>query len=122
MSTGRSLARVIKRGVVTLVRKRFDEVPYDDHGRPAIPDPEEDTIRAWFQPVTGDDLERLPQGRRTKKVVKFYSLDEIFSASTSKYDMPDIIVIEDEEFEVQNVSDWEADGAYWKALATRKDQ
>ena len=122
MATGRSLARVIQRGAVTLVRKRFDVVAYDDHGRALVPDGVEGTIEAWPQPLSGDDLKRLPEGRRTKKTLKFYSLDEIFSADTSEVNMPDIIVVGDEEYEVQNGVDWVSDGAYWKAIAVRKDQ
>lgn len=120
MATGRSLVRVIKKGAETLPRKRFGIVAYDDHGRPSIPEPIEDTIEAWVQPVSGDDIEKLPQGRRTNEVVKIYSLDEIFSASTSDADMPDVIEIDGAEFEVENIYDWDDDGAYWKALAVRK--
>lgn len=122
MATGRSLERVIKKGAQTLTRKRNAVMVYDDYGRPAAPDSVEDTIEAWVQPVSGADLERLPEGRRTKKVIKLYSLDEIFSASTADAEMPDVIVVGSEEYEVENVFDWAADGAYWKALAVRKDQ
>ena len=122
MATGRSLARVIRRGAQTLTRLRFDVVAYDDHGRPIVPDGESDTIEAWPQPVSGEDMERLPEGRRTKKALKFYSLDEIHSASTSDADMPDIIVVDGDQYEVQNTVDWVADGAYWTAVGVRKDQ
>jgi hypothetical protein len=122
MGTGRSLVRVVKKGAVSMTRKRFAIVAYDDYGRPSVPKPTEDTIQAWPQPVSGDDLERLPEGRRTKEVIKLYSLDEIYSTDTSEADMADIVTIDGKEYEVENVYDWDADGLYWKALAVRKDQ
>jgi hypothetical protein len=114
--------RAIQRRATDHTVYRFSAQQYTAKGR-AVDDPGTPlTIKMWEQPMSGDDLRRLPEGLRTEEVLKFYSLAELLDAEVSSNQPPDEIEINGTRWEVLKVWDWERDGGYWKVFATRKGQ
>ena len=117
------MIRAIKKGATTHSVYRFGTQQYltgravDDAGT-LLP------IDMWEQPMSGDDLQRLPEGYRADNVKKFYALSEVRSASIDSSDPypADEIELDSKRWEVRRVWDWERDGGYWKVFATRKGQ
>ena len=66
------------------------------------------TIKASVQPITGRDLEALPQGRREsgESYSLFTSLDTILFCINNN-ENPDIVTIYGQKFEVYSISRWE---------------
>lgn len=73
------------------------------------------SITASVQPVTGRELERLPEGMRTTEVVKLYTTTALRTADSGD---PDHISIDGETYEVQLVERWTAKG-YYKIMALK---
>jgi hypothetical protein len=73
-------------------------------------------------PVTGKDLLRLPEGLRTQEVIRIFSQQEIRTAREPSKNEADEIYYRGEFWEVQNVSDWTDQGAFFDSLATKKSQ
>jgi len=57
-------------------------------------------IRASLQPLTGEELNQLPEGRRTDQTYKMYSSIKL---RTVKTDNPDYVTIDGNKFEVIQV-------------------
>lgn len=75
------------------------------------------TITASVQPVTGKELELLPETFRARGTVKIYSTTELFQGSRELGQSPDSIIWNGKRYEVDTVEDWSALGGYWKAFA-----
>ena len=124
----RSLARVVKKGAVSIKVIRMSAGGYDANGRAVAPTETSLTIEMWNQPVSGDDLQRLPEGLRTQEVIKLYALAELRAGDRSTGRQPDELLIDGLRWQVEQVWNWSEDnwatldGRYWKALAIRKGQ
>ena len=77
----------------------------------------ETVITASVQPVTGRELQMLPQTFMSRETVKVYSKDELFQGSRESGRSPDSIVWQGKRYEVNIVEDWSAHGSYYKAFA-----
>jgi hypothetical protein len=66
-------------GVVTFTRSRYG-AQTNVGGVPTWAAPIEVAIRGSIQPVTGHDLEQLPEGDRSRGVLKVYSYGELLTA------------------------------------------
>ena len=78
-------------------------------------------VEASVQPITGNELQRLPEGLRTQRPVKLYTTTEIRASSVATGVPSDLIVWDGETWEVQFVEKhiW---GGYYKAVIIRKGQ
>lgn len=81
------------------------------------PIPEEPlTAFASVQPLTGRELDRLPEGDRNKERLKLYSADPLFTKEQSVTKEADILTIAGEQWEVESVQRWTD---YWKCTVVK---
>ncbi len=73
-------------------------------------------IVANIQPATPKELERLPEGQRTREVIAVWTDTELKTATVPVGSRGDRIAYGGASYEVQAVERWEL-GGYWKALA-----
>lgn len=90
---------------------------FGSDGRLDAPSTSTLSVRACVQPVTGRDLQRLPEGLRTQEILAVYSMTELYTQGTSQ--APDLISIDGDSYEVQSVERWGNLGAYWKAIVLK---
>ena len=64
------------------------------------------TIQASVQPVTGRELEALPEGLRTKGVVKVYSDDELVPLGPNQ--KPDVLMWRGHAYEISMKADYQS--------------
>jgi hypothetical protein len=71
------------------------------------------TITASVQPLSGQDLQALPEGRRTDEVKAVFTTSELLTR--------DRLSIDGEVFEVDKVEPWPAFGlSYFRAVCSRR--
>ena len=66
------------------------------------------------QPLTGKDLQKLPEGSRIRGGVTVFSTVELQAGSE-----PDQIEIDGDNYEVHHVETWGTLGNFWRALALK---
>lgn len=74
------------------------------------------SVLASVQPVSADDILRIPEGDRERQMWKLYSADELRAANEATKAKPDQLTIDGDLFIVKMVEKWPA---YWKALAIK---
>ena len=74
------------------------------------------TVLASKQAVGGYDIQRLPEGDRTKQVIKLYSADELKIHDERTGSAADVITVDSIDYEVKTCEHW---SSYWKAMATK---
>jgi len=80
-------------------------------------------IMASQQPLTGRELEALPEGRRNSDSYSLFTDYPLVTAEVSKVNNPDIVMINNEEFEVIKVESWQNDVInHYKATVVKRDQ
>lgn len=67
-------------------------------------------------PVSGRELQRLPEGMRSREVMRIFTEDELRTVQPGSD--PDLVSIDGYLFEVQAVSRWVA-GGYYEAFAVK---
>lgn len=72
-------------------------------------------ITASIQPATPKELQRLPEGDRTRDVIAIWTTTELRVGEGAQADR---VSYGGATYEVQAVERWDL-GAYWKALAAR---
>lgn len=75
-------------------------------------------IKACIQPAGAEELLRLPEGQRTRKVISIWTETELRTATYPAGARADRITYGGESYEVQAVELWE-EGGYYRALAAR---
>ncbi len=90
---------------------------YGADGRLVAATPSYFEIRASVQPVSGRDLQRLPEGLRTSEIIAVFTATELRTQGPSQD--PDLIEIDGDTYEVQKVERWATLGAYYRALALK---
>lgn len=78
---------------------------------------EEFSIDASVQPVSQEQLQRLPEGMRTQEVQNLFTSTEL-NAKTEDSE-PDTIFIDGSDWEVQAVESWASLGGYYRAVVAR---
>lgn len=74
---------------------------------------------ASVQPLSGRELQLLPEGYRTRQTLKVYSDVELRSADAEAGREADRFDYLGEQFEVYSVQDWVDHGNYFKVLAVQ---
>jgi hypothetical protein len=70
------------------------------------------TIQASVQPATGEDLLRLPEGRRSNQTRVVFTTTQLYTGDQSDTFASDLISINGDPWEVQHVEEWlQANGA-----------
>ncbi len=77
------------------------------------------TVLASVQPATPEDLQSLPENRRTLATYRLYTDTQLFRALEGVRN-PDTVIINGEEYEIAQVSAWQ-NGiiGHYKCLAVR---
>jgi hypothetical protein len=85
---------------------------------------EEFEIIASVQPLTGRELDRLPEGLRAREVRELYTVEKLFTADTAKESgqPPDDVELDGMLWEVQTLEDWNTLAGYFRAVVARKEQ
>jgi len=75
------------------------------------------TILASVQPLNGEQLEMLPEGRRTTQSVKIYTDTKLQTVTSAN---PDILLAFGDEFEVITVEPWQSNViSHYKCIAQK---
>lgn len=83
----------------------------------------ESDITASVQPVSGDDLLRMPEGLRTRDVVAIYTADSLRTANETDGIAADHVVHQDEEYEITSVERWTLPMLpHYRAIGVRVDR
>lgn len=80
---------------------------------------EEITIQGSLQPMRPNELQLLPEGRRTNQAMKFYTVEELRTGNQETGEASDLIEVDDLFFEVHAVEKWTLPGsenAHYKAI------
>lgn len=75
------------------------------------------SISASVQPVSGQELQRLPEGERVKDWLYVYTPTELNTREGKK--AADKISIDGANYEVATVDDWATEGGFYRALVQR---
>lgn len=76
------------------------------------------TMIAVVTPVTGRELERLPEGLRTRQPRRFFTVDALRTADDRSRFAADVVTIGDQEYQIERVSDW-SDHGYYESIGVR---
>lgn len=81
-----------------------------------------DTVTGSFQPITGRELELLPEGMKNRGAWKFYTQADFQTVNVSECGIPDRLVFDGVTYETQRVDDWAHAAGYSKVTLTRVDR
>lgn len=112
-----NLSGVIESFASTYTVTRQSASAYGDDGVLDAPTTSTVTIRACVQPVTGRELQRLPEGLRTRELLSVWTATQLFTQGAGQD--PDLLDIDGDTWEVQTVERWDTLGAYWKVVVAK---
>lgn len=75
------------------------------------------SVQAVVHPLTGRDLQRLPEGLRTSDVLCVYSVERLRVKAAGE--RPDKITIGGEQYQVEHVEDWSTLGNYFRSYVRK---
>lgn len=90
---------------------------YDVHGDPVAGASSSFSIRACVQPVSGRDLQRVPEGWRTQELITLFTPTEL--RTKTGMNEPDVVTVNGVAYQVQQVERWAELGNYWRVLAMK---
>jgi hypothetical protein len=79
--------------------------------------PTASTIVAVVAPVSGRELERLPEGMDTRELLQAFTIIRLYTASDVY--APDVLTVSGEDYEVQQVEDWSPHGNFFRSILTK---
>jgi hypothetical protein len=85
---------------------------------PVIP-PDPITIIGSLQPLSGDEIVRIPEGDRTRERRKIYSLGLLKTEDESNEGKADLVIIDGLKWQVERVEAWPS---FWKAFLVRLEE
>ena len=77
---------------------------------------EVEVVAAVF-PVTGRELQQLPEGMRSKEVRQVFTT--VALRASAPLQQPDVIEIDGEDWLVKVVHDWNASGKFWQSFVAK---
>lgn len=104
-------------GTYTVTRR--SATSYGSDGRLDAPTTSTVSIVASVQPLTGDELARLPEGFQTNELLAVWTATELRTQTATN--SADFITINGATWEVQKVERWNMLGNYYKAIVARND-
>jgi len=79
-------------------------------------------FKGSIQPLKGDEMLSLPEGRRNHKSFRIYSREKLFTGQEPTVTSPDLIDIDGEIYEVVRVERWQNGViSHWKSFVTLKN-
>lgn len=99
-------------GTYTVTR---NTASYGSDGRLTAASPTTFSITASVQPLSGRDLQRLPEGKRTREARAVFTPTML----TPGPNLPDQIQIDGLAWEVDSVQDWQNLGGYYRAVVLK---
>ena len=70
------------------------------------------------QPLSGRELLNLPEGQRTRNILKGYCATELYTATQAESKKADVVTVGSKSYEVQFVEHWQEQGGdldpFWK--------
>lgn len=97
---------------------RYAAASFSSTGRVSAGTSSTFSITASVQPVSGREIDRLPEGLRAREVLALYT-DTALQTRNSTAGAPDVVSIDGSAWEVQTVENWNSLGTFYKALLTR---
>ena len=79
------------------------------------------TIQAVVQSLNSNELLTLPEGERTKKLIKLHTKEVLKTVNVFNSTSADKLIYNGEVYKVINVFDRLNNGGYMKAIAVRED-
>lgn len=76
-------------------------------------------VDAVVQPMSGMEMQELPEGMRTDETIRIYSATELYTDAGGTRD-PDLFAYNGNSYEVKIVNRWSEAGGYWKVIAQKK--
>lgn len=95
---------------------------YDENGRYTAGSTSTFSINASIQPVSGRDLQRLPEGLRTLDLKSVWSRTQLFTAEAPAGMQADVITVGPHSYQVQTVLDWFSNAGYFKYIIQKVGQ
>jgi hypothetical protein len=102
-----------------LVLNRFEAGHYDSDGRWVTPCSASIDITGCIQPAGPEDMQRLPEGFRSKKALRLYTVYNIRTANQATGTPADTFEWEGDIYEIQSIDKWKKLIPHYKAIATR---
>jgi hypothetical protein len=75
------------------------------------------SVIASVQPMTGRDLQRLPDGLRAMELLVVFSVDELKVAAPGV--RPDVLAIDDATWQVETVERFNVLGNYYRSIVSK---
>ena len=114
-----NLASVIANlGATIYTVTRLESNGYTD-GRRNAPTASTLTILAMVQPLSGRELDRMPEGLQDKEVRAVWTTENLKVTVAGGDHEPDVITIDGAPYQVQTVENWSALGNYRRYLAAK---
>ncbi len=101
----------------TYVVTRRSASAYGTDGRLVVASTSTVSITACVQPLSGRELERLPEGLRTRELKAIYTATELKTQGSGQD--PDLVSIDGDSYEVQRCDRWAELGSYWRVVASK---
>lgn len=80
------------------------------------------TIQTSVQPADANDLKVLPEGKRTSSIYKIYPSSELRTTDQNTQTPQDVVVFNNENYEVVHVEPWKNLLGFYKALIVREKE
>lgn len=115
-------------GVTTITRRRYSAGSRASTGYWVEGSSTDSSIVASVQPASGEELQVLPEGERTKRAIRVYTATELRTtdpqAGTSSDELviSGLVGIDDGTYQVQHVEPYYALLAHHKAIAVRRQE
>jgi hypothetical protein len=98
---------------------------YDQNGRWQSYDRYQFQVQAVVEPFRPDPsftLMHPEEGRRIKGAIKIFCTEELKSADVDEQSQPDIVLWKNNEYQVEEVTDWSDYGGYYQVMAVKMGQ
>jgi len=116
-----SVASVLSRFSQDIVLNSSTQGYRDENGDWIDGTPIAKTIKAVVQPVNGDELQTVPEGERTNKLIKLHTTEVLKTTDEANAVSADTVIVDGETFRIITVSNWNKLGGFYKAIAVRED-
>lgn len=75
-------------------------------------------VVAGVYPLTGRELQRLPEGLRTKELRQVFTVDPLLVSAPEQ--RPDVVSIQGATWQVETVEDWEPAGNFYRNIVSKE--
>jgi hypothetical protein len=117
----RGILRIIKKHA--LPRSVYRRSGSYTNGRWVQTGETETTLEIAIQPLSGKELDNVPEGRREKDNIKLFSLSELLGVDPLTGRQPDQVLYDSKRYELYKTKRWDVLGTtYYWALASEVER